>query len=284
MKKITILIHCSDQPQIIAAITTFIAVRSGNILYVDQFVDQDQKVFFLRLEAEFQGLSYDDSKFKDDFHQELACVFKMKWEIYPEEYKPKMAIFVSKYDHCLYDILGRHKSGELDVDIPLIVSNHPKLKLIADSFNIPFHFVPLDKLNPKLAESKHLELLSDCNIDFIVLARYMQIIPKNIINKFHNKIINIHHSFLPAFVGAKPYHSAFKRGVKVIGATSHYVTSELDAGPIIEQDVTRVSHTHSINDLATKGRDLEKIVLSSGIKLHLDHKVMVYNNKTIVFS
>ena len=284
MKKITILIHCKDQSGIIAAVTNFIASKNGNIVYIDQHVDQEQSVFFMRLEGEFDDSSYNNSDFNAEFQKEIALKFDMSWELYTAAYRPKMALFVSKYEHCLYDILGRYKSGELALEIPLIVSNHLDLKPIADSFGIPFYHVPVTKDNKPEAEAKHLSLLSKHNIDFIVLARYMQIIPEELINEYPHKIINIHHSFLPAFVGAKPYHSAYKRGVKIIGATSHYVTVELDAGPIIEQDVTRVSHTHSISDLVSKGRDLEKIVLSTGIKLHLDRKVMVYNNKTVIFS
>ena len=284
MKKITILIHCKDQSGIIASVTNFIASKNGNIVYIDQHVDQEQKVFFMRLEGEFDKTSFDDLDFNTQFQQKIADKFKMSWDLYTAAYRAKMALFVSKYDHCLYDILGRYKSGELALEIPLIVSNHLDLKPIADSFGIPFFHVPVTKDSKAEAEAKHLALLSEHAIDFIVLARYMQIIPEGFINKYPHKIINIHHSFLPAFVGAKPYHSAYKRGVKIIGATSHYVTVELDAGPIIEQDVTSVSHTHSISDLVSKGRDLEKIVLSTGIKLHLDRKVMVYNNKTVIFS
>ena len=194
-----------------------------------------------------------------------------------------MALFVSKYDHCLYDLLGRHASGELKVSIPSIISNHNDLKPIADRFSIPFYHIPVDKNNKKASEDQQLALLKEHKIDVIVLARYMQIISPTLISEFPSKIINIHHSFLPAFPGAKPYHSAFKRGVKIIGATSHYVTAELDEGPIIEQDITRVSHTHSIKDFLTKGRDLEKIVLARGLKMHLELKTMVYNNKTVVF-
>lgn len=284
MKKITILIHCKDQSGIIAAVTNFIASKGGNIVYIDQHVDQEHEVFFMRLEGEFDNSSFDDLGFKAQFQKKIAEKFNMSWELHTAAYRPKMALFVSKYEHCLYDILGRYKSGELALEIPLIVSNHLDLKPIADSFGIPFYHVPVTKDRKPEAEAKHLALLTEHEVDFIVLARYMQIIPEGFINKYPHKIINIHHSFLPAFVGAKPYHSAFKRGVKIIGATSHYVTAELDAGPIIEQDVTRVSHTHSISDLVSKGRDLEKIVLSTGIKLHLDRKVMVYNNKTVIFS
>ena len=249
MNKITLLIHCKDQPNIIASVTNFMAKNDGNIVYIDQHVDREQDIFFMRLECEFISDSFSIEEFKYSFSKSLAEKFNLKWRIYSAERKPKMALFVSKYDHCLYDILGRYNSGELFLEIPFILSNHDDLRPIAESFNIPYYHVPVTKDNKHTAEQKQLELLEEYNIDFIVLARYMQIVSNFLINKFPNKIINIHHSFLPAFVGAKPYHSAFKRGVKIIGATSHYITEELDAGPIIEQDVTHVSHTHSIDDL-----------------------------------
>lgn len=284
MSKITLLIHCKDQPNIIASVTSFMANHHGNIVYIDQHVDREQNIFFMRLECEFQSKDFSIEAFKSLFSQTLVDRFQLKWRMYAADVKPKMALFVSKYDHCLYDILGRYNSGELFLEIPFILSNHLDLKPIADSFKIPFYHVPVSKDNKEQAEQKQLELLKTHRINFIVLARYMQIVSENIINEFPNKIINIHHSFLPAFAGAKPYHSAYKRGVKIIGATSHYITEELDAGPIIEQDVAHVSHTHAIKDLIAKGRDLEKIVLSNAIKLHTSRKVMVYNNKTIVFS
>ncbi|GAA4281210.1 formyltetrahydrofolate deformylase [Gaetbulibacter aestuarii] len=284
MKKITLLIHCKDRPNIIARVTNFIADQGGNIVYLDQHVDREQNIFFMRLEAEFEGTEFSSEQFKDSFKNTLAESFKMKWRVYSSESQTKMALFVSKYDHCLYDLLGRYHSGELPLEIPFIISNHNDLKSIADRFNIPFYHIPVTKDTKEKAEEKQLELLKEHGIDFIVLARYMQIVTSKIISEYPNKIINIHHSFLPAFVGAKPYHSAFKRGVKIIGATSHYVTEALDAGPIIEQDVTRVSHSHNIHDLISKGRDLEKIVLSNAVKLHAQRKVMVYNNKTVIFS
>lgn len=284
MNKITILIHCKDQSSIIASVTNFIANKEGNIVYIDQHVDREQNIFFMRLESEFFTETFSTDEFKVDFKEVLADKFEMKWRIYSSELKPKMALFISKYDHCLYDLLGRYNSGELNLEIPFIISNHLDLKLIAENFKIPFHHIPVTKDNKEDAENKQLELLEKYDIDFIVLARYMQIVTGKIINKYQNKIINIHHSFLPAFVGAKPYHSAYKRGVKIIGATSHYVTEELDAGPIIEQDVARVTHAHAIEDLIAKGRDLEKIVLANAVKLHANRKVMVYNNKTVIFS
>ncbi len=284
MQKITILIHCKDRPNIIASVTNFIAKKDGNIVYIDQHVDREQNIFFMRLESEFSKESFSADAFRDAFKINLADVFDMKWRIYSSARKPKMALFVSKYDHCLYDLLGRYNSGELNLEIPFIISNHLDLKPIADNFKIPYYFIPVTKETKAEAEQKQLDLLEKYQINFIVLARYMQIISEKLIAEFPNKIINIHHSFLPAFVGAKPYHSAFKRGVKIIGATSHYVTEELDAGPIIDQGVTRVSHSHSIEDLISKGRDLEKIVLANAIKLHANRKVMVYNNKTVIFS
>lgn len=284
MNKVTLLMYCKDRPNIIASVTNFIANNQGNIVYIDQHVDREQDIFFMRLESEFDVNTFSIETFKELFKNTLVDQFKIKWRMYSSNRKPKMALFVSKYDHCLYDILGRYNSGELFLEIPFILSNHLDLKPIAESFKIPFYHVPVTKDTKKEAEQKQLELLVSHEIDFIVLARYMQIVSDTLINKYPNKIINIHHSFLPAFVGAKPYHSAYKRGVKIIGATSHYVTEELDAGPIIEQDVARVSHTHSIEDLIAKGRDLEKIVLANAIKLHTNRKVLVYNNKTIIFS
>lgn len=284
MHKITLLIHCKDQPNIIASVTSFMASNDGNIVYIDQHVDREQNIFFMRLECEFASTSFSIQNFKQEFGSNIADKFELEWKMYAAKKKPKMALFVSKYDHCLYDILGRYNSGELFLEIPFILSNHLDLKPIADRFNIPFYHVPVTKATKHDAEQKQLELLKSHDIDFIVLARYMQIVSKTLIDKYPNKIINIHHSFLPAFVGAKPYHSAYKRGVKIIGSTSHYITEELDAGPIIEQDVIRVSHTHSTKDLIAKGRDLEKIVLSNAIKLHTKRKVMVFNNKTIIFS
>ncbi len=283
MQKITLLIHCKDQKGIIAAITNYISKVEGNITYIDQHVDIEQNVFFMRLESEFTNTAISLDSIKTDFEQTIAKDFGMTWNFYNKEIKAKMALFVSKYNHCLYDILGRQSAGELNIEIPLIISNHMDLKPIADQFNIPFYHVPFTKDCKDVGEKQQTELLKKYGINFIVLARYMQIITPNLISLYKNKIINIHHSFLPAFPGAKPYHSAFKRGVKIIGATSHYVTEELDEGPIIEQDIARVSHINSVDDFIMKGRDLERTVLARAIKLHSERKVMVYDNKTVVF-
>nr|WP_297786160.1 formyltetrahydrofolate deformylase [uncultured Allomuricauda sp.] len=281
--KLTILINCPDQSGIIRSVTTFIHQQKGNVVYLDQHVDKQAGVFFMRLKSEFEQ-ELDLSKFKKDFGQELAAKFQMEWDAYTDVYRPKMAVFVSKYNHCLYDLLSRYNSGELSVDIPFILSNHKDLEYVAEQFGIPYYHIPVTKATKAEAEDKQLELLEHYGVDFIVLARYMQIVSPKVIDVFPQKIINIHHSFLPAFAGAKPYHAAFERGVKIIGATSHYVTEDLDAGPIIEQDVTTVSHTHSVKDFIAKGRDLERIVLSRAVQLHVARKTMVYYNKTVIFS
>ncbi|MEM6866602.1 MAG: formyltetrahydrofolate deformylase [Bacteroidota bacterium] len=281
--KLTILIHCQDQSGIIHSTTGFIADRGGNIIYLDQHVDKQAGIFFMRLECEFTA-PHDFNEFRNLFSLQVAKVYGMQWSAYQDGEKPKMALFVSKYNHCLYDILSRYRSGELDVDIPFIMSNHNDLRYIGEQFQIPYYHYPITKATKSNVEDEQLLLLVKHQIDFIVLARYMQLVSSKIIDRYPNGIINIHHSFLPAFAGAKPYHAAFERGVKIIGATSHYVTEVLDGGPIIEQDVAIVSHTHSVKDFIAKGRDLEKIVLARAIKLHLSRRTMVYNNKTVIFS
>ncbi len=284
MKKTTLLINCPDKKGIIATVTNFILSKKGNTVYIEQHVDRELKEFFMRLECEFDQDEEKLARFKEAFNNNVAENYNMHWEMYDTEKKPKMAIFVSKYDHCLYDILSRHASGELKVKIPLIISNHNDLKPVAEAFHIPFKHIPVSKETKIEAEATQIALLKEHKIDFVVLARYMQILSSEFVNYFPHKIINIHHSFLPAFPGAKPYHSAYKRGVKIIGATSHYVTSDLDEGPIIEQEIVRVSHIHNVQDFILKGRDLEKIVLSRAIKHHIERKVLVYNNKTVIFS
>ncbi|MBL6729724.1 MAG: formyltetrahydrofolate deformylase [Bacteroidia bacterium] len=284
MYAITLVIQCPDKKGIIADVTSFVYQYSGNIQYIDQYVDREKGAFFMRLEAELNEKNCPYETFIEAFEKGPASEFTMTWSHQPIAYKPKMAIFVSKYDHCLYDLLGRYKSGELAVEIPFILSNHPDLAPIAKAFEIPFYYVPVTKETKANATQEQLKLLNQHEVDFIVLARYMQIIPEELIEVYKSNIINIHHSFLPAFPGAKPYHSAFERGVKIIGATSHYVTEELDAGPIIEQGVAHVSHNHSVSQLIAKGSDLEKIVLANAVKQHAAKKVMVYGNKTVIFT
>ncbi len=282
--KATFLIHCPDQTGIISTVTNFIQEHGGNIIYLDQHVDKEDGVFFMRLESEFAATQDSENNLKDQFDKRIAQAYNMEWSAHFGDEKPRMALFVSKYNHCLYDLLSRYYSGELKVDIPFIISNHDDLRYIGTQFKIPFYHIPVTKDSKARAEKEQLQLLKEHAVDFIVLARYMQIVSSTLIEEYPNNIINIHHSFLPAFAGAKPYHAAFNRGVKIIGATSHYVTEELDAGPIIEQDTARVSHVHKVHDFVAKGRDLEKIVLSRAVQLHLNRKTMVYNNKTVIFS
>lgn len=284
MKRLVLLMHCPDKKGIIAAVTNFIHQKNGNIVYIDQYVDRVQGAFFMRVEVEgvFDLPSFE--RFKLDFQKELGIHFEMQCSFYLADLLPKMAVFVSKYDHCLYDILAQQRSGKLACTIPFIISNHNDLASIAEQFSIPFYHIPVTKNTKEKAELKQLELLQKYEVNCIVLARYMQILSSRIIDVYPSKIINIHHSFLPAFPGAKPYHSAFQRGVKIIGATSHYVTEELDAGPIIEQDIIRVSHSHEVKDFISKGQELERVVLLRALKLHCERKIMTYNNKTIVFN
>ena len=279
-----LLLHCPDRPGILAEITQFITVNGGNIVYLDQYVDHIEKQFFARIEWELEGFMIPRDKIEDYFSTLYAQKYKMYLRLYFSDVKPRMALFVSKMSHCLYDILARYSAGELDCEIPLIISNHPDLAGAARQFGIPFHCFPITKETKAEQEAKEMELLREHHVSFIVLARYMQIISEEMISAFDGRIINIHHSFLPAFVGAKPYHQAWERGVKIIGATSHYVTAELDAGPIIEQDVVRITHKDTPQDLAQKGKDLEKIVLSRAVQKHIDRKVLTYKNKTVIFN
>ncbi len=279
-----LLLHCPDKPGILAEVTDFITVNKGNIIYLDQYVDHVENIFFMRIEWELKGFLVPQEKIEDYFETLYAQKYSMIFRLYFSDAKPRMAIFVSKMSHCLFDMLARYTAGEWNVEIPLIISNHPDLQHVAERFGIPFHLFPITKETKEEQETKEMELLAKHNVSFIVLARYMQVISETMINAYPNKIINIHHSFLPAFVGAKPYHAAFERGVKIIGATSHYVTTELDAGPIIEQDVVRITHKDSIEDLVNKGKDLEKIVLSRAVQKHIDRKVLAYKNKTVIFS
>lgn len=279
-----LLIHCPDKQGLLALVTEFINKNNGNILYLDQHVDREEKLFYMRVEWDLANFDIPKEKIADYFSTLIAQKNDMTFELHFSEEKPRMAIFVSKMSHCLFDLLARYTAGEWNVEIPLIISNHPDMADVAKRFDIPYYMFPITKNNKDELEAQELALLEEHKIDFIVLARYMQIISDDFITHYPNRIINIHHSFLPAFVGAKPYHAAYERGVKIIGATSHYVTTELDAGPIIKQDVARISHKDTVNDLIAKGRDLEKIVLSKAVSKHIDHKILVYNNRTVVFS
>lgn len=279
-----LLMHCPDQPGILAVMTDFINVNGGNILYLDQYVDRENHVFFMRVEWDLTHFIIPREKIEEYFETLYGQKYNMYFRLYFNDYIPRMAIFVSRMSHCLYDMLARYTAGEWKVDIPVIISNHPDLKNVAERFGIDYHIIPVNKENKQEQEQKELALLRQYKVDFIVLARYMQVISSDFIEQFPNRIINIHHSFLPAFMGAKPYHAAFERGVKLIGATSHYVTGDLDAGPIIEQDITRISHKDTVETLVHKGQDLEKIVLSRAVEKHIDRKVLTYKNKTVVFN
>lgn len=284
MKTAKLLLHCPDKPGILAEVTDFITVNKGNIIYLDQYVDHVENIFFMRIEWELKDFLVPQEKIEDYFATLYAQKYEMNFRLYFSDTKPRMAIFVSKMSHCLFDLLARYTAGEWNVEIPLIISNHPDLQHVAERFGIPFHLFPITKETKEEQEKKEMELLAKHKITFIVLARYMQVISEQMINAYPNRIINIHHSFLPAFVGAKPYHAAFERGVKIIGATSHYVTTELDAGPIIEQDVVRITHKGTVQDLVNKGKDLEKIVLSRAVQKHIERKVLAYKNKTVIFN
>ena len=284
MKTAKLLLHCPDKPGILAEVTDFITVNKGNIIYLDQYVDHVENIFFMRIEWELKDFLVPQEKIEDYFATLYAQKYEMNFRLYFSDTKPRMAIFVSKMSHCLFDLLARYTAGEWNVEIPLIISNHPDLQHVAERFGIPFHLFPITKETKEEQEKKEMELLAKHKITFIVLARYMQVISEQMINAYPNRIINIHHSFLPAFVGAKPYHAAFECGVKIIGATSHYVTTELDAGPIIEQDVVRITHKDTVQDLVNKGKDLEKIVLSRAVQKHIERKVLAYKNKTVIFN
>jgi formyltetrahydrofolate deformylase len=284
MKTAILLLYCPDKPGLVAELTNFITYNNGNIIYLDQHVDHTEGIFFMRMEWCLDKFLIASEKIEEYFETLYAQKHNMQFKLFFTERKPRMALFVSKMSHCLYDILARYTAGEWNVEIPLIISNHDILRPAAERFDIPFHVFQITKENKREMEDKEMELLNQNNVDFIVLARYMQIISEEMIQRYPNNIINIHHSFLPAFVGAKPYHAAYARGVKLIGATSHYVTADLDAGPIIDQDVTRITHKDTVDDLVNKGKDLEKIVLSHAVQKHIEHKILAFKNKTIIFN
>lgn len=281
-----LLLHCPDEQGIISEVTKFITDNQGNIVYLDQYVDREDGMFFMRIEWELKNFTIPREKIYEYIDTLYSQRYSMTFNLYFNDEQPRMAIFVSKMSHCLYDLLARYKAGEWNVDIPCIVSNHEDLRYVAEQFNIPYYVwsIKKDHSNKEEVEKAEMELLKKEKVTFIVLARYMQIITDGMISAYPHKIINIHHSFLPAFIGAKPYHQAWERGVKIIGATSHYVTADLDAGPIIEQDVTRITHKDTPESLVLKGKDLEKIVLSRAVTKHIERKILTYNNKTIIFS
>ena len=278
-----LLIACPDRQGIVAAVTAFIASHRGNILDLEQHVDAEHATFLMRVEWALDGFALAPENFAPAFSP-LAATFAMTWELRLTTHRPRLALWVSREPHCLYDLLARHRSGEWNADVALVLSNHETLRPLAEQFGLPFHVFPVTPATKTATETAELALMREQRVELIVLARYMQIVGPTLISAYPNRIINIHHSFLPAFPGARPYHSAHERGVKIIGATSHYVTEELDRGPIVEQDVTRVSHKDTVTDLIRKGRDLEKVVLARAVTAHVEHRVLVVGNRTVVFS
>ena len=277
-----LLLSCPDRKGVVAGVAGFIYQHGGNILHADEHGDLDSNTFLMRVEFDPAEIDLPLSDFSSQF-TEIAKQFEMQWRVALSDVRPRVAILVSKYDHCLVDLLYRHQSGELVCDIACVISNHSESQSVAEFYRVPFYLVPVTKQDKPAAERQIRSLLERQAVDLIVLARYMQILSPDFVKAYPQKIINIHHSFLPAFVGAKPYHQAFERGVKLIGATSHYVTEVLDDGPIIEQDVVRVSHRDSVDDIVQKGRDLEKVVLSRAVRWHIENRVLLYGNKTVVF-
>ncbi|MEE9927213.1 formyltetrahydrofolate deformylase [Microvirgula aerodenitrificans] len=278
----TLLMSCPDQKGLVAAIANFLMTYNANILHADQHQDAGANLFLMRVEWDLDGFTLPMESFAAAF-QPIADEHRMDWNVSLSSRKPRMAIFVSKYEHCLVDLLHRWRIGELGCDIPLVISNHEDCRRLVEFNGIPFHVVPVTRDNKAEAEAEQFRLLEEAGIDFVVLARYMQVLSADFVRRYPNRVINIHHSFLPAFDGAKPYHRAHARGVKLIGATSHYVTQDLDEGPIIEQEVARISHRDAVDALIEKGRDLEKVVLSRAVRWHVDNRVLSYCNKTVVF-
>ena len=278
----TLLITCPDAKGIVAAIADFLYQHNANILHADQHQDAENSLFLMRVEWDLKDFSLDEASFARAF-EVIAKTYKMTWELKLSADKPRMAIMVSQYDHCLADLLHRYKNNELQCDIPLIISNHLNAQKLAEFYGIPFFHIPVEKDKKKEAEAEQFALFDEYQVDFIVLARYMQILSEDFVKLYPQRVINIHHSFLPAFIGAKPYHRAFERGVKLIGATSHYVTEVLDEGPIIEQDIDRISHRDQVEDLIQKGRDLERIVLYKAVRWHIENRILIYGNKTVIF-
>ena len=278
-----VLLSCPDRKGLVSEISYFVSGNGGNITDLDEHVDQEEKVFFIRIAWNMKEFKIPSDKLHDAFTP-LANKFNADWKINFSHVKPNLAIFVSKYDHCLQEVLWRHQIGEFKADISAVISNHTELETLANHYNIPFHYFPITKDNKAEQEQSEIELLRELKIDAIILARYMQILSNEFVAEFPNRIINIHHSFLPAFIGGNPYKQAYDRGVKIIGATSHFVSEKLDEGPIIAQDIIHISHRDSTKDLVRKGRDLERIVLAKAIHYYLEHRVLVYGGKTIIFA
>ncbi len=278
----TLLITCPDTRGIVAAIADFLHQHNANILHADQHQDAENNLFLMRVEWDLAGFNVDTANFDQSFAP-IATKFNMQWQLKLSQHKTRVAIMVSQYDHCLADLLHRHKSGELACEIPLVISNHRDTEELVKFYGIDFHYIEVNKDNKPQAEAAQFKLFDDYKIDLIVLARYMQILSPEFVKRYPQRIINIHHSFLPAFIGARPYHRAFERGVKLIGATSHYVTEVLDEGPIIEQGIDRISHRDQVEDLIQKGRDLERIVLSKAVSWHIENRILLYANKTVIF-
>ena len=277
-----LLLQCPVHKGLDAAIADFIYWHGGDILHFEQYQAGEERFYLARVEWDLTGFEFDLKDFPQWFAS-IAKEFSIRWRITTSNYRPRVAIFVSKYDHCLVDLLYRHRIGELACEIPLMISNHPDAKRHADFYGIPYHVIPVTKENKPEVERRQIELLRENNVELIILARYMQILSADFIQQYPQQIINIHHSFLPAFVGAKPHQQAFDRGVKVIGATAHYAAEALDEGPIIEQDVARISHRDTLEDLVNKGRDLEKVVLSRAVRWHIENRILLYGNKTVIF-
>ncbi|MDP3678177.1 MAG: formyltetrahydrofolate deformylase [Methylotenera sp.] len=278
----TLLITCPDTRGIVAAIADFLHQHNANILHADQHQDAENNLFLMRVEWDLAGFNVDTVSF-DQVFAPIAAKFNMQWQLKLSQHKTRVAIMVSQYDHCLADLLHRHKSGELACEIPLVISNHRDVEKLVRFYGIDFHYIAVNKTNKQAAEAAQFKLFDDYQIDLIVLARYMQILSPEFVARYPQRIINIHHSFLPAFIGARPYHRAFERGVKLIGATSHYVTEVLDDGPIIEQGIDRISHRDQVEDLIQKGRDLERVVLSKAVRWHIENRILLYANKTVIF-
>jgi formyltetrahydrofolate deformylase len=278
----TLLISCPDQRGLVARIAQFIYQNNGNILHSDHHTDAESGLFLMRIEWEMEGFQIPREQLAAVFASQAAAL-QLTWELHFSDPPPRMAIFVSRLSHCLYDLLWRHSAGELSAEVVVVLSNHPELAPFVERYDIPFAVFPITPETKAGQERRELALLAEHRVELVVLARYMQVLSPQIVDRYPHRIINIHHSFLPAFVGSKPYHQAHARGVKLIGATAHYATADLDDGPIIEQDVARVSHRDSVEDLVRKGRDLERMVLARAVRLHLEHRVLPYGRKTVVF-